>query len=229
MVKAKASKRYVEAVKLIETEKEYTPEEAFELLNSMPKAKFDESVEAHIKLGIDPRHADQQVRGTTTLPHGMGKEVRVAVFAEGDKAREAEQAGAEIVGTKELAAKIEKGWLEFDVAVATPDAMSTVGKIGKILGPRGLMPNPKAGTVTFDIGKAVSDLKAGKIEYRVDKYGIVHQPIGRRSFEAKELLENYSALLDEIIRARPAAAKGKYLKSISISSTMGPSIKIETS
>lgn len=229
MVKTKASKRYVESVKLIEAEKHYTPTEAFELLKSMPKAKFDETVEVHVKLGVDPRHADQQVRGTTTLPHGTGRTVRVAAFAEGDKAKEAEKAGADVVGTKDLAEKIEKGWLEFDAAVATPDVMSTVGKIGKILGPRGLMPNPKAGTVTFDIGKAVSDLKAGKVEYRVDKYGIIHQVIGRISFEAKELLENYLVLLDEISRAKPAAAKGKYIKSISVSSTMGPSIRIEIS
>lgn len=227
-MKTKASKRYIEAVKLIEHEKHYSPEEALELLKSIPKAKFDETVEVHIKLGVDPRHADQQVRGTVTLPHGTGRDVRVIAFAEGDKAREAEQAGADVVGTKDLADKIEKGWLEFDAAVATPDVMSTVGKIGKILGPRGLMPNPKAGTVTFDVGKAVSDLKAGKVEYRVDKYGIAHQAIGRISFETKKLLENYSALLDEIIRARPAAAKGKYLKSVSVSSTMGPSIKIDT-
>lgn len=222
------SKRYLEAAKLIEAEKLYSPGEALDIVTKMPKAKFDESVEVHFRLGVDPRHADQQVRGTVTLPHGTGRTVRVAVFAQGDKAREAEQAGADIVGGQDLADKIEKGWFDFDVAIATPDVMNIVGKIGKVLGPRGLMPNPKAGTVTFDVGKTVTDVKAGKVEYRVDKYGIVHQVIGRSSFSLAQLIDNYSSLIDEITRAKPAAAKGKYLKSITISTTMGPAIKVDT-
>lgn len=227
-MKLKTSKRYSESAKLVDTEKIYSPHEAFEIIKQMPKAKFDESVEAHLRLGVDPRHADQQVRGTVVLPHGTGKTMRVAVFAQGDKAREAEQAGADIVGGQDLADKIQKGWFDFDVAIATPDVMSIVGKIGKVLGPRGLMPNPKAGTVTFDVGKTVADVKAGKVEYRVDKFGIVHQVIGRISFSKNQLIENYAALLEELVRAKPPAAKGKYIKSISLSTTMGPGIKVDT-
>lgn len=222
------SKRYAEAAKMIDTDKIYSPVEALEILTKLPKAKFDESVEAHIRLGVDPRHADQQVRGTVVLPHGTGRKIRVAVFAQGDKAREAEQAGADVVGGQDLADKIEKGWFDFDVAIATPDVMSIVGKIGKVLGPRGLMPNPKAGTVTFDVGKTVADVKAGKVEYRVDKFGIVHQVVGRASFGLTQLIDNYSALLEELVRAKPAAAKGKYIKSITVTTTMGPGVKVDT-
>lgn len=222
------SKRYAEAAKMIDTEKIYSPVEALDIITKLPKAKFDESVEAHIRLGVDPRHADQQVRGTVVLPHGTGRKIRVAVFAQGDKAREAEQAGADVVGGQDLADKIEKGWFDFDVAIATPDVMSIVGKIGKVLGPRGLMPNPKAGTVTFDVGKTVADVKAGKVEYRVDKFGIVHQVVGRASFSLTQLIDNYSALLEELVRAKPAAAKGKYIKSITVTTTMGPGVKVDT-
>ncbi|MCL5292324.1 MAG: 50S ribosomal protein L1 [Actinobacteria bacterium] len=225
---AKKGKKYREAVEKIDREKLYPPLEAVRLLKDVANAKFDETVEAHIRLGVDPRKADQQVRGTVLLPHGTGRTVKVAVFAQGDKAREAEEAGADIVGANDLAEKVEKGFFDFDVAIATPDMMSTVGKLGKLLGPRGLMPNPKAGTVTFDIGKAVKDVKAGKIEYRVDKFGIIHAPVGKVSFEVEKLVENYGALLDEIIRAKPAAAKGRYLKTITVTSTMGPGIKIDT-
>jgi len=224
----KKGKKYREVLSKIDREKLYTPLEAVKLLKEIANAKFDETVETHIRLGVDPRKADQQVRGTVALPHGTGKTVRVAVFAQGEKAREAEAAGADIVGAADLAEKVEKGWFEFDVAIATPDMMGTVGKLGKLLGPRGLMPNPKAGTVTFDVGKAVKDVKAGKIEYRVDKFGIVHSAIGKISFPVEKLVENYQALIEEIMRAKPAAAKGKYIKSISLSSTMSPGIKVDT-
>ena len=190
-------------------------------------AKFDETVEVHFRLGVDVRHADQIVRGTTILPHGIGKAVRVAVFAEGDKAREAQEAGADIIGSADLAKQVEEGMLDFDVAIATPDMMGAVGKLGRILGPRGLMPNPKSGTVTFDVGKAVSDAKAGKVEYRTDRSGIVHLVIGKKSFGERELVENYGALLDEIIRAKPAVAKGRYMRSVTLASTMGPGIEVD--
>ena len=221
-------KRYRAARERIEPENEYTPAEAVRMLKEAEAAKFDETVEAHFRLGLNVRHADQQLRGTIMLPHGIGKAVRVAVFAEGEKAREAEEAGADVVGSADLATKIEEGFLDFDVAIATPDQMANVGKLGRVLGPRGLMPNPKTGTVTFDIGKAVSDAKAGKLEYRTDRGGNVHLPIGKKSFGERALLENYAALLDEIIRAKPSAAKGRYIKGITLTTTMGPGIRVDT-
>lgn len=225
---SKDSKRFRAAKEAVDPLRAYTPLEAVRLLKGMQTANFDETMEVHIKLGINPRHADQQVRGTLMLPHGTGKALRVAVFAKGDKATEAQEAGADLVGAEDLAAQIEGGMLDFDAAVATPDMMGTVGKLGRILGPRGLMPNPKAGTVTFEVGKAVKDMKAGKIEYRTDKFGVVHLIIGKKSFEERSLVENYSELLDEIVRAKPAAAKGKYLRSITLTSTMGPGISVDT-
>jgi large subunit ribosomal protein L1 len=226
---SKDSKRFKEAKRAVEPGKFYTPLEAVRLLKSIETANFDETVEVHIKLGVNPRHADQQVRGTVMLPHGTGKTIRVAVFAKGEKATEAEAAGADIVGAEDLAAQIEGGMLDFDAAVATPDMMGVVGKLGRVLGPRGLMPNPKAGTVTFDVGKAVQDMKAGKVEYRTDKFGVVHLIIGKKSFDAEKLVGNYSEVLGEIVRAKPAAAKGKYLRTISVTSTMGPGIPLDTS
>lgn len=220
-------KRYKQAVEQMDRNTFYAPEEAIKLLKGNAKAKFDETVEAHIRLGIDSRKADQQVRGTATLPHGTGKAARVAVFAQGEKLKEAEDAKADFVGADDLIEKIEKGFTDFDVAIATPDMMSKVGKLGKILGPRGLMPNPKSGTVTFDVGKAVSEVKKGKIEYRTDKTGIVHLVFGKASFSEQALLENYLTLLGEIIRVKPSTAKGKYIKSVSISSTMSPGIKVD--
>jgi large subunit ribosomal protein L1 len=196
------------------------------LVEKTATKKFDETIEVSVRLGVDPRHADQQVRGVVTLPHGTGKTVRVLVFAKADKAKEAEEAGADYVGAEDLIAKIEGGFLDFDVAVATPDMMGAVGKLGRVLGPKGLMPNPKAGTVTFDVGKAVKEIKAGKIEYRVDKTSIVHAPIGKKSFGPEKLLDNFRTLMEAIIKAKPAAAKGQYIKSVVISSTMGPGIKI---
>lgn len=224
----KRGKKYREVLEKVDRNKLYSPLEAVKLLKEISNAKFDETVEAHIRLGVDPRKADQQVRGTVSLPHGTGKTVRVAVFAQGEKAKEAEEAGADFVGAADLAEKVQGGFFDFDVAIATPDMMATVGKLGKLLGPRGLMPNPKAGTVTFDIGKTVKDVKAGKIEYRLDKFGIVHSVIGKKSFPVEKLIENYQALIEEIIRAKPAAAKGKYIKSISLSATMSPGIKVDT-
>ncbi|ADL08816.1 50S ribosomal protein L1 [Thermosediminibacter oceani] len=222
----KRSKSYLEALKLVDRTRLYEPKEAIELALQTANKKFDETIEVAVRLGVDPRHADQQVRSTVVLPHGTGKTVRVLVFAKGDKATEAEQAGADYVGAEDLIAKIEGGFLDFDVAVATPDMMGAVGKLGRILGPKGLMPNPKAGTVTFDVAKAVKEIKAGKIEYRVDKTGIVHAPIGKKSFGPDKLLDNFTALMESIIKAKPAAAKGTYIKSVVISSTMGPGIKI---
>jgi len=222
-------KRYREARDAIDREQAYTPLAAVRLLKDTPAAKFDETVEAHIRLGLNVRHADQQLRGTIMLPHGIGKDVRVAVFAEGEKAREAEDAGADVVGAGDLATKIEEGFLDFDVAIATPDQMSVVGKLGRVLGPRGLMPNPKTGTVTMDVGKAVSDAKAGKLEYRTDRGANVHIPIGKRSFEERALLENYAALVEEIVRAKPSAAKGRYIKQITLTTTMGPGIHVDSS
>jgi large subunit ribosomal protein L1 len=218
---------YTTARRAIDGTHLYSPLEGIRLLKSLEGAKFDETVEAHFRLGVDVRHADQIVRGTTVLPHGTGKEMRVAVFAEGDKAREAQEAGADLVGSDDLAKQVQEGKLDFDVAIATPDMMGTVGKLGRILGPRGLMPNPKSGTVTFDVAKAVTDAKGGKVEYRTDRSGIIHLSIGRKSFGETQLLENYGAVLDEIVRAKPAAAKGKYLKSIHIAATMGPSIALD--
>ncbi len=225
----KRGKKYSESVKLIKKTKAYEPAEAIELVKKTAKAKFDESVEAHIKLGVDSRHADQQVRGAVVLPHGTGKKVRVLVFAKGDKAKEAENAGAEFVGAEELVTKIQnENWFDYDVIVATPDMMGVVGRLGKILGPKGLMPNPKAGTVTMDVAKAIADIKAGKIEYRLDKTNIIHCPIGKVSFDEAKLKDNFKTLLEAIIKAKPAAAKGQYLKSVTIASTMGPGLKINT-
>jgi large subunit ribosomal protein L1 len=222
-------KRYRSSRESIDREQAYTPLSAVRLLKDMPAAKFDETVEVHFRLGLNVRHADEQLRGTIMLPHGIGKDVRVAVFAEGEKAREAEDAGADVVGSADLATKIEEGFLDFDVAVATPDQMSVVGKLGRVLGPRGLMPNPKTGTVTMDIGKAVSDAKAGKLEYRTDRGANVHVPIGKKSFDERALLENYAALVEEIVRAKPSAAKGRYIKQITVTTTMGPGIHIDSS
>jgi len=221
-------KRYRAVREAIDREQAYTPLAALRLLKGSPGAKFDETVEAHFRLGLNVRHADQQLRGTIMLPHGIGKDVRVAVFAEGEKAREAEDAGADVVGSGDLATKIEEGFLDFDVAIATPDQMSVVGKLGRVLGPRGLMPNPKTGTVTMDVGKAVSDAKAGKLEYRTDRGANVHLPIGKRSFDERALLENYAALLDEIVRAKPSAAKGRYIKQITLTTTMGPGVHVDS-
>lgn len=222
----KKSKNYADAIKQIDRNKLYEPAEALQLAKELSKAKFDETVEVHIKLGVDPRHADQQVRGTVSLPHGTGKTRKVLVFAKGEKLKEAENGGADFFGGEELAEKIQGGWFDFDVAVATPDMMAVVGKLGKILGPRGLMPNPKAGTVTFDIERTIKELKAGRIEFRVDKTSIVHAPIGRVSFEQGKLLDNLNAFAEALIKAKPAAAKGQYMRSVSICSTMGPGIKI---
>jgi large subunit ribosomal protein L1 len=221
-------KRYRAALEAIDREQAYTPLEAVRLLKGVEGAKFDETVEAHFRLGLNVRHADQQLRGTIMLPHGIGKDVRVAVFAEGEKAREAEEAGADVVGAADLATKIEEGFLDFDVAVATPDQMGVVGRLGRVLGPRGLMPNPKAGTVTFDVAKAVADAKAGKLEYRTDRGGNVHLPIGKRSFDERALLENYATLVEEIVRAKPSAAKGRYIRQITLATTMGPGIHVDT-
>jgi large subunit ribosomal protein L1 len=220
-------KRYREAMTKVDRDRQYLPQDALRLLMDLPEAKFDETVEIALRLGVDPRKADQMIRGTVSLPHGTGKSVRVAAFAAGDKAREAEEAGADLVGTEDLVDQVMKGVIDFDAAVATPDVMSLVGKAGRVLGPRGLMPNPKTGTVTNDIGKAVREIKAGKLEYRVDRQGNVHLLIGKRSFEESRLLENYLAVIDEIIRAKPSAAKGRYLRTVTISSTMGPGIRID--
>ena len=219
-------KNYQSSAKLIDRSKLYEPAEAIRLIGEIARAKFDETVEAHIRLGVDPRRSDQQVRGAVVLPYGTGKTKRVLVFAKGEKEREAEEAGADYVGADDLAEKIRGGWMDFDITVATPDMMSTVGKLGKILGPRGLMPNPKTGTVTFDVAKAVAEIKAGKVEYRVDKTGIIHVPIGKASFGEEKLMANLAVLMDAIVKARPAAAKGAYLKSISVAATMSPGIFI---
>ena len=221
-------KRYNEGLKLVEKGKKYEAKEAFEILDKMPKAKFDETVELHVRLGVDSKHADQQVRGTVVLPHGTGKTLKVLVFAKGPKAEEAQNAGADYVGAEELIPKIQnENWFDYDVVVATPDMMGVVGRLGKVLGPKGLMPNPKSGTVTMDITKAISEIKSGKVEYRLDKNNIVHLGFGKVSFGTEKLLENYQTILDAIIKARPAAAKGQYIKSISISTTMGPGLYIE--
>lgn len=225
----KKGKRYQEAAKLRDKTNLYEAPEAIALVKQVASAKFDETIEVHLKMGLDGRHADQQIRGAVVLPHGTGKKVRVLVFAKGDKAEEATAAGAEFVGAEELVPKIQKeGWLDFDKVVATPNMMSVVGRLGRILGPKGLMPNPKAGTVTMDIAKAVQELKAGKIEYRLDKTNIVHVPIGKASFTEEQLTENFQTLIDAIIKAKPAAAKGQYIRSATITSTMGPGIKLNT-
>jgi large subunit ribosomal protein L1 len=220
-------KKYIESAKLIDKSALYNPIEALELTLKTAKANFDETIELHVRLGVDPRHADQQVRGAVVLPNGTGKTVRVLVFAKGDKATEAQEAGADFVGADELVQKIQsENWFDYDVVVATPDMMGVVGRIGRVLGPKGLMPNPKSGTVTFDVTKAIQEIKAGKVEYRVDKTSIVHCPIGKKSFGTEKLKQNFNALMDALIKAKPAAAKGQYLKSVSISSTMGPGAKI---
>jgi len=220
-------KRYRQAFGQIDREKLYTPVEAVRMLKEMETAKFDEAVEVHFRLGLNVRHAEQQLRGTLMLPHGTGREVRIAVFAEGEKAKEAADAGADVVGSADLATRIEGGFDEFDVAIATPDQMSVVGKLGRILGPRGLMPNPKTGTVTMDVAKAVKESKAGKLEYRTDRGANVHVVIGKKSFEERQLVENYAALMEEIVRAKPAAAKGRYIRTITLTSTMGPGLHVD--
>jgi large subunit ribosomal protein L1 len=225
---AQHGKRYVESRGRIDRESTYSPAQAVRMLKEFPAAKFDETVEVHFRLGLNVRHADEQLRGTLMLPHGTGKEVRIAVFAEGDKAREAQEAGADVVGSADLAKRIEEGFTDFDVAIATPDQMGNVGRLGRILGPRGLMPNPKTGTVTFDIAKAVGDAKAGKLEYRTDRGANVHVAIGKKSFDERQLVENYAALVEEIVRAKPSASKGRYIKQITLATTMGPGIHVDT-
>ena len=225
----KRGKKYTEAAKLVDRATQYDVAEAISLVKKTAVAKFDETVEAHIRLGVDGRHADQQVRGAVVLPHGTGKTVRVLVFAKGDKVAEAEAAGADFVGGEELIPRIQnEGWFDFDVVVATPDMMGVVGRLGRVLGPKGLMPNPKAGTVTMDVTKAVNDIKAGKIEYRLDKANIIHCLVGKASFTEEQLTENFNTLMDAIIKAKPASAKGTYMKSVTVTSTMGPGIKVNT-
>jgi len=223
-----AGKKYKEAAALVDRAKRYSLEEAVGLAKKTAKVKFDETVDLAVNLGVDPKQADQMVRGTVVLPHGTGKKVRVLVFAKGEKEKEARDAGADHVGAEDLADKIQKGWTEFDTVVATPDIMALVGKLGKVLGPRGLMPNPKTGTVTFDVAKAVKDIRAGKVEYRVDKAGIVHVSVGKASFEENKLLENAKSVLESILKAKPSSSKGKYLKAAAMSTTMGPGIKMDT-
>ncbi len=222
-----AGKRYKAAAALVDRKKEYALAEAIGLAKKAAKTKFDESVDLAIKLGVDPKQADQMVRGTVVLPHGTGKTVRVLVFAKGEKDKEARDAGADHVGAEDLADKIQKGWMEFDTVVATPDIMALVGKLGKVLGPRGMMPNPKTGTVTFDIAKAIKDIRAGKVEYRVEKAGIVHVPVGKASFDESKLVDNARAVMESILKAKPSSSKGKYLQSVSLSTTMGPGLKLE--
>ena len=224
---AKAGKKYQEACKLVEAGKLYTAAEAMDLVKKTATAKFDESIELHVRLGVDPKYPDQQVRGAIVLPNGTGKSKRVLVFAKGEKVKEAEAAGADFVGSDEIVQKIQGGWLDFDVAVATPDMMGTVGRLGKILGPRGLMPNPKLGTVTMDLQKAISEVKAGKVEYRTDKAGNVHVAIGKASFDAEKLQQNFQALIDTLIRVKPAAAKGQYIRSVTVAATMGPGVPVQ--
>lgn len=224
----KHGKKFREAAAKVDRAAVYTPLEAVKLVKELANAKFDETVEAHFRLGIDTRKADQNIRGSISLPHGTGKTVRVAVFAEGAQAEQAAEAGADVIGSDEFIAQIQKGEINFDAAIATPMMMAKVGRIGKILGPRGLMPNPKLGTVTMDVAKMVSELKAGRVEYRADRYGICHVPLGRVSFDEQKLVENYAALYTEILRVKPASAKGKYVKSISVSSTMGPGVKVDS-
>ena len=223
---AKHGKKYQEALKLVEEDKLYEAEEAVELVKKTASAKFDQTVEVAVKLGVDPKHADQQVRGAVVLPHGTGKTKRVLVFAKGEKAKEAEIAGADFVGAEDMVEKIQGGWTDFDVAVATPDMMGLVGRLGKILGPKGLMPNPKVGTVTLDVERALNEIKAGKIEYRTDKAGNIHAPLGKVSFDSVKLVENFQTLIDTLIKVKPAAAKGQYIRSIFLSATMGPGIRL---
>jgi large subunit ribosomal protein L1 len=225
----KHGKAYADAKQRFDREREYAPAEAIALIKQLGGAKFNESVEVHVRTGLNVRHADEQLRGTIALPHGLGKEVKIAVFAQGDKAREAEEAGADVVGGEDLAQKIQEGFDDFDVAIATPDMMPVVGRLGRILGPSGKMPNPKVGTVTMDVAKAVGESKAGKVEYRTDRTAIVHLVIGKKDFEERLLLENYAAVIDELIRAKPSAAKGRYIRSVTFASTMGPGIKVDPS
>jgi large subunit ribosomal protein L1 len=225
----KHSRTYMQARQKVDREREYSPSEAVRLIKETRRAKFDETVEVHIRTGLNVRHADEQLRGTIALPHGLGKEVKIAVFAKGDKAREAEEAGADFVGADDLAQRVQDGFTDFDVAIATPDMMPVVGRLGRILGPQGKMPNPKVGTVTMDVRKAVEESKAGKVEYRTDRTAIVHMTLGKTSFDEKALLENYQAIVEELIRAKPSAAKGRYLRTIVMASTMGPGIKVDPS
>ncbi|MEA5096771.1 MULTISPECIES: 50S ribosomal protein L1 [Sedimentibacter] len=225
----KRGKKYQDSMKSIDKLKLYDLEEAVEVMLGTAKANFDETIEAHVKLGVDSRHADQQVRGAVVLPHGTGKVVRVLVFAKGDKAKEAQEAGADYVGEAELADRIQReNWFDFDVVIATPDMMGVVGRLGRVLGPKGLMPNPKSGTVTFDVAKAIQEIKAGKVEYRLDKTNIIHVPVGKKSFGTQKLVDNLKVVMEAIVKAKPAAAKGKYLKSVAIASTMGPGVKLNT-
>jgi large subunit ribosomal protein L1 len=226
---AKHGKTYLDARQRLDREREYDPQEAIALVKQLSRVKFDESVEVHIRTGLNVRHADEQLRGTVALPHGLGKEVKVAVFAQGAKAQEAEEAGADVVGGEDLAKRIQEGFDDFDVAIATPDLMPVVGRLGRILGPSGKMPNPKVGTVTMDVAKAVSESKSGKVEYRTDRNAIVHLVIGKREFDDQMLLENYAAVIDELVKAKPSAAKGRYLRTITMASTMGPGVKVDPS
>jgi large subunit ribosomal protein L1 len=224
-----AGKKYRQAAQLVDKDRRYSPDEGVGLVKQVSTSTFDGTVELHMRLGVDPRHADQVVRGVAVLPHGTGKRPRIIAFAQGDKVREAEQAGADVVGGDDLARRIQEGWLEFDVAVATPDMMGTVGRLGRVLGPRGLMPNPKTGTVTFDIGHAIDEIRKGRVEFRVDRTGIIHVPIGKVSFESQQLLDNLSTMVDAIVRARPSGARGTYVRSIALSPTMGPGVSLDTS
>src|SRR5919205_297485 len=222
------SRTYEQARRKVDREREYSPHDAVRLIKETKRAKFDESVEIHVRTGLNVRHADEQLRGTIALPHGLGKEVKIAVFARGEKAREAEEAGADVVGAEDLADRVQnEGFTDFDVAIATPDMMPVVGRLGRILGPQGKMPNPKVGTVTMDVGKAVEESKAGKVEYRTDRTAIVHMTVGKTSFDERALLENYAAVIEELIRAKPSAAKGRYIRSITMASTMGPGVKVD--
>ncbi len=226
---SKRGKTYLEARSKVDREREHTPAEAMQLIKSLPGPKFNETVEVHVRTGLNVRHADEQLRGTVALPNGLGKDVTIAVFAQGDKAKEAEEAGADIVGAEDLAKRVEEGFTDFDVAIATPDLMPVVGRLGRILGPQGKMPNPKVGTVTMNVTQAVTEAKAGKIEYRTDRTAIVHLPIGKKEFSERQLLENYAAIIEELIRAKPSAAKGRYLRTITLASTMGPGVKVDPS
>ena len=226
---ARRGKRYRSSLMKVDRERRYSPAEAVKLIKEFGRTKFDESVEVHIRTGLNVRHAEQQLRGTISLPHGLGKEMTVVVFAKGDKAREAEEAGADVVGAEDLATRVEEGYTDFDVAIATPDMMPVVGRLGRVLGPQGKMPNPKVGTVTNDVTTAVSEAKAGKIEYRTDRTAIVHLPIGKASFEASALVENFAALIDEVNRAKPASAKGRYLETVTVATTMGPGVRVDAS
>jgi large subunit ribosomal protein L1 len=226
---SKHGKTYIDARKRLDREREYAPAEAIALIKELSRVKFNESVEVHIRTGLNVRHADEQLRGTIALPNGLGKDVKVAVFAQGDKAREAEDAGADVVGAEDLAKRVQEGFDDFDVAIATPDLMPVVGRLGRILGPAGKMPNPKVGTVTMDVGRAVEEAKAGKVEYRTDRNAIVHLLIGKRDFDDRRLLENYAAVIDELIKAKPSAAKGRYIRTVTLATTMGPGVKVDPS